>query len=234
MGGSKSLELDRLAKDLWEWSISRKIWVSAGHIPGISNVNADEQSRHFNDKHESALNTGAFQKITAEHPELTVDLFATRLNHKFDTYCFWKPDPGCSFVDAFSLNWHAFNFYAFPPFSLIPRCLQKINKDKATGILIVPLWPSQPWFPFLLQHLYKPPWILTPDKNHLQHPRHQEPHPPRRKLNWWGALSQESLHKPQHFWTRCRHPHGILAVRHPKTVQDLHWTVAQVLWWKEN
>jgi len=50
-GGSKSLELDQLAKDLWEWSISREIWVSAVHIPGISNVDADEQSRHFNDKH---------------------------------------------------------------------------------------------------------------------------------------------------------------------------------------
>jgi len=51
MGGSKSLELDQLAKDLWEWSISREIWVSAVHIPGISNVDADEQSQHFNDKH---------------------------------------------------------------------------------------------------------------------------------------------------------------------------------------
>lgn len=182
MGGSKSLELDQLAKDLWEWSISREIWVSAVHIPGISNVDADEQSRHFNDKHEWALNTGAFQEIIAEYPELTIDLFATRLNHKICTYCSWKPDPGCSFVDAFSLNWNTFNFYAFPPFSLIPRCLQKINKDKATGILIVPLWPSQPWFPFLLQHLYKPPWILNPDKNLLQHPGHQEPHPLWRKL----------------------------------------------------
>ena len=35
MGGSKSLELDQLAKDLWGWSISREIWVSAVHIPGI-------------------------------------------------------------------------------------------------------------------------------------------------------------------------------------------------------
>ena len=156
MGGSKSLELDQLAKDLWEWSISQEIWVSAVHIPRISNVDADEQSWHFNDKHEWALNTGVFQEITAEYPELIIDLFATMLNHKFDAYCSWKPDSGCSFVDAFSLNWHTFNFYAFPPFSLIPRCLQKISKDKVTGILIVQLWLSQPWLPFLLQHLYKP------------------------------------------------------------------------------
>jgi len=42
MGGSKSLELDLLAKDLWEWSISREIWVSAVHIPGISNAKHDK------------------------------------------------------------------------------------------------------------------------------------------------------------------------------------------------
>ena len=42
MGGSKSLELDQLAHELWGWSISREIWVSAVHIPGISNIDADE------------------------------------------------------------------------------------------------------------------------------------------------------------------------------------------------
>lgn len=49
MGVSKSLELDQLAKDLWERSISWEIWVSAVYIPGISNVDADEQSRHFSE-----------------------------------------------------------------------------------------------------------------------------------------------------------------------------------------
>ena len=34
-------------------------------------------------------------------------------------------------------------FYAFPPFSLIPRCLQKITTDKAEGVIIVLMWPTQ-------------------------------------------------------------------------------------------
>jgi len=177
MGGSKSTELDNLAKELWEWAITRELWVSAVHIPGISNVDADEQSRHFHDKHEWCLNTVIFRDITAEYSDLNIDLFATRLNNKFDTYCSWKPDPGCSFVDAFSVCWNTYNFYAFPPFSLIPRCLQKIRKDKTQGILIVPLWPSQPWFPLLLQQLYQHPWIVGPDKKLVQHIAHQEPHP---------------------------------------------------------
>lgn len=122
----------------------------------------DWGSCHFNDEHKWALKTGVFREITAEYPELNIDLFATRLNHKFETYCSRKLDPESSFVDAFSKTCHSFHFYASPPFSLIQRCPQKINKDIA---VIAPLWPSQPCFPFLLQHLYKQPWILNPAKN---------------------------------------------------------------------
>ena len=46
-------------------------------------------------------------------------------------------------MDAFSIDWSEFNFYAFPPFSLIPRCLQKIQQDKGKSILIIPVWPTQ-------------------------------------------------------------------------------------------
>lgn len=30
--------------------------------------------------------------------------------------------------------------------SVIPRCIQKIIQDQAQGILIIPVWPTQPWF----------------------------------------------------------------------------------------
>lgn len=44
------------------------------------------------------------------------------------------------FVDAFSANWNNFFFYVFPPFSLVGRCLERIQVNKAEGILVVPLW----------------------------------------------------------------------------------------------
>ena len=90
------------------------------YIPEISNIDADEQSRNFNDEHEWALNAGALQEIIAEYPDLTTDLIATRLNHKFDTYCSWKPDPGCSVVDAFSQNGHPFHFLCISTFQPDP------------------------------------------------------------------------------------------------------------------
>ena len=77
----------------------------------------------------------------------SLDLFASRSNKQLDNYVSWNPDPECKFVDAFSINLEPYKFYAFAPFSLLPSCLQKIQRDQATDILIVPLWPTQAWFP---------------------------------------------------------------------------------------
>ena len=130
---------------MWEWSIEHSIWISAVHIAGASNHEADKKSRIFHDQHEYMLNVSSFRTIVAKYPNLNVDLFASRLNHQLPQYVSWKSDPGCIAVDAFSLNWHSYNFYAFPPFSLIARCLQKICVDKASGIIVVPLWPTHPY-----------------------------------------------------------------------------------------
>ena len=183
MGGSTSSHMNDLARELWDWCITRNIWVSAAHIAGELNVEADRKSRHFSDKHEWMLNRKAFQDIVSVYPELDIDLFASRLNNQLNSYCSWKADPHCSFVDAFSIDWSKFHFYAFPPFSLIPRCIQKITQDKAKGILIIPLWPTQTWFPLVLQLLYDQPWILRPSLDLLHHPNHKELHPLNKKLH---------------------------------------------------
>ena len=71
------------------------------------------------------------------------------------------PDPHALFIDAFSRSWFEFNlFYAFPPFSIIMQCLQKVIVDKAKGTLLVPLWQTQAWFPKLMQMLISPPLVL--------------------------------------------------------------------------
>ena len=177
MGGTKSTELNSLSIQIWEWCIQKSLWVSAVHIAGKLNCEADYKSRVFNDKHEYMLNKAVFQSIFHQYPDLNLDMFASRLNKQLDDYASWNPDPECKFVDAFSVNWKAYNFYAFPPFSLIPRCLQKIQQDKATGIMIIPLWPTQAWFPLVLQMLYNQPWILLPRETLLQDPATNQPHP---------------------------------------------------------
>ena len=67
-------------------------------------------------------------------------------------------------VDAFSFDWPQDIIYAFPPFSLIPRVLQKIENEKTEGILIVPIFVNQSWFTSLLTLLIKEPlWLPSSD-----------------------------------------------------------------------
>ena len=185
--------------------------MSAVHIAGKLNTSADNKSLNFSDKHEWSLSRAYFLEIFSTFPELNIDLFASRLNNQLDTYCSWKPDPGCTYVDAFSIIWSNFNFFAFPPFSLIPKCVQKIIQDKAKGILLMPVWPTQTWFSLVLQLLYSQPWIFKPSANLLRHAHFKEPHPLRKTLHLMVCpLSGTPLHSKSFLQTlpTSSWPHG--------------------------
>ena len=51
---------------------------------------------------------------------MEIDLFTSRLNAQFTYVVAYTPDPGAVAIDAFFLDWSTLNFYAFPPFSVIP------------------------------------------------------------------------------------------------------------------
>ena len=67
------------------------------------------------------LNKRAFTKIVQTFGKPEIDIFASRLNAQLERYVSWLPDPGAEAVDAFSLNWANFDFYAFPPFCLLSK-----------------------------------------------------------------------------------------------------------------
>ena len=145
-GGVKSPECHEIAKQIWIWAEERNIWLSGAHIPGVDNVLADYKSRHFEDNLEWCLSDKIFRTIVSVFGKPEVDLFASRLNHKLDRFVSWKPDPQAIAVDAFSLDWANDMFYAFPPFSCVGRVVEKILEDNAEGILVVPHWPTRPWW----------------------------------------------------------------------------------------
>ena len=95
MGGSKSIACDLLAHRIWSWCIARNrsIWLSAVHIPGCTNVEADLLSRNCYSYHKWQLNRVIFQKLRAVFPALSIDLFASMLNAQLPRYVSWNPDP---------------------------------------------------------------------------------------------------------------------------------------------
>jgi hypothetical protein len=200
--GGKIKSLYKIALTLWEFAIDRHIWLSAAHLPGALNVQADAASRNdFKYDKEWQLQPAIFQLIKSEIGPVQIDMFASRINAQIENYVSWQPDPGAIAVDAFTLNWssctHAF---FFPPFSLLGRTIQKIASDQAEGIVVAPVWPTQPWYstlmrmathtPRLLRH---PQLLRLPHKPHLQHPLS-----PRLKLIACHVSAKPSPNKGSH------------------------------------
>ena len=147
MGGIKFQHLADLAQNIWRWCEIRKLWIHASYIPSAENAVADSESRSKDWDKEWKLNHSDYTQICLDLGKPNIDLFASRTNTQCSKFISWKPDPEAWAVDAFTVSWKRLSFYAFPPFALIGRVLQKIINDEAEGILVVPNWPSQPWFP---------------------------------------------------------------------------------------
>ena len=182
MGGCRSLECNSIAKDIWDWAIDKDIWLSAAHIPGSSNIDADQLSRNLNLDLEWMLSAPIFQRIVALFGKPDIDLFASRLNAQVEDYVSWKPHPMAKFVDAFTIDWSQFFFYAYPPFCLVSTCVQKIIHDHASGILAIPLWTTQPYFTAVLSLLTETPRVLSASLQNLIHTTLDGPHPLRQQL----------------------------------------------------
>lgn len=163
MGGTRSYTLSEMACSLWSWCLKRGIFLLVEHLPGIYNATADMESRTL---HSSAEWEHILGPISSQLGSCEVDLFATRLNHKSPLYKNWQPDPFAIATNTFHMSWTNVKGYAFPPFAVIGKCLQKVVQDMGHIILIAPVWPSQPWFLTMLDLLVHPP-ILFPEREDL-------------------------------------------------------------------
>ena len=190
MGSTKSVGMDELSHRIGDWACERNNWVTATHIPGVLNIEADRESRECADRTEWKLNPELFRKVINELESLPeIDLFASRINKQVDNFYSYRPDPDCLLVDAFMGDWGDKNIYAFPPFNCIGRMLQKICHDRAKGIIIVPDWPNQPWYTQVFDIAMK--WIvLGPRKDLLLLPQKPCRHPMWKSLRLIAVLVQ--------------------------------------------
>ena len=161
--GGTTAQLCDVALELWEFCVLRGLTLQAVHLAGVKNVRADRLSRVDHSGHDYELTEEAFSLLCDRVTfPLEVDCFASRLTHKLDVYYSRYHDPSSSGIDAFSLRWGD-GVYLFPPVPLIDRVISKVFADKpGHGVLICPLWPSQPWYPSLLDLLIAPPLLIPP------------------------------------------------------------------------
>ena len=115
--GGKTPVLDSIARDIWFWCIDRHIHLSAARVPGKDNCEADEESRKINDDTEWSLNEDTFGIICEMYPNMSIDLFALRLNCKLERYVSRRPDPKAFAIDGFAMIIGIMNISSFFPLS---------------------------------------------------------------------------------------------------------------------
>ena len=202
-GGTVSPELTALTRELLLWCESHNVSLSVRHIPGRLNVLADALSRKDQILHtEWSLNPKVFQTITAMWGKPHIDLFATRWNHKIETFVSPVPDPMAMAVDALSLDWTGMFAYAFPPTVLVPKVLEKVATTRCQVVLVAPLRWRKPWISLLLDLCQEEPLKLACRWNLLMQPRSRIFHgdPASMNLHAWRisgprSETESSAHK---------------------------------------
>eukprot|EP01050_Picozoa_sp_SAG11_P018216 SAG11_NODE_2719_length_3048_cov_3.886402_1_plen_770_part_00 len=186
--------LSLAAEALWTWLLDRGMTIRSEFIAGVKNTLADDASRWWIDLQEWQALPRLFNELhrSKRWGPFTVDAFASRLNCQLPR--FWtryadpdSPEP----ADAFRKSWQTENLWLCPPHALIPRILQKLQEDRCqNATLLAPLWPSQPWWPLLLQ-LTQRAVVLGAFHNVFQHPRprHQTSRPPHLRVPSWKVAA---------------------------------------------
>ena len=150
-GGTRCHALFLLCKESLLLCLLSHIHLVVRHIPGTFNVLADCLSRFHNPVNtEWELRQVVLDSVVLRWDRPHVDLFATSLNHKMETFVSPVPDPLAFAVDAMSFSWDGMFAYAFPPFRFLLQVLLKIKQSDCKIILIAPAWTKQAWFLELL------------------------------------------------------------------------------------
>lgn len=180
--GGREPHLARLAEQIHNFCLDSKIRITAEYLPGIQNATADWLSRIESDNSESKLHRTLFKLIEDQWGPHTIDCLASSTNTHLDRYISYRHDQTCMYSDLFSRPMdQKENCWMFPPASgpVIPRCLKKIRNEKINATMVIPVWPSQHWWPLV--------WPLCMDWPCLL-PRH-----PATLSNWVEGKEVQSL-----------------------------------------
>ena len=109
-GGAKPPTCNDITCETWFWCIKNNTRVTASHIPGVQNTDADRESRIFNERTEWQLNPEVFSQIQDLWVTPDINLFATRANRQLAMFASWKPDPEATHIDAFTIDWRKYKF----------------------------------------------------------------------------------------------------------------------------
>lgn len=147
--GSMKLHLHKLAVDIFNCSKKFNVALDVEWIPRTQNEKADYMSKII-DFEDWKIKQAYFDHVATRWGQCTIDCFANSENRKVSRFYSKWYNPGTLGVDCFSFSWAGEFCWLVPPISLIPRAIKHVLFCKCSAVLVVPVWPSSVFWPFLL------------------------------------------------------------------------------------
>ena len=146
--GSMNEELQCVALDIFRFCLRKSIVLYLEWVWRTRIEKADYLSKIL-EYDDWGISFGLFNGLQNRFGIFEVDWFASEYNAKVSVFYsrFWNPTS--SGIDAFTEKWtEKFGIFV-PPISMVYRVLQKMELDRAKGVLVVPLWNSAVFWPIL-------------------------------------------------------------------------------------
>ena len=143
--GGPCKNLTDLMTTLWSYTHELKINLTAKHLAGAKNFQADWLSR-IASPYDWKLHPVLFRNLNEMWGPHTVDRFAALHNCQIPRYNSMFMDPQMEAVDALAQsNWNQEMNFCNPPFHLIQKILTVLEAQSAEATIIAPWWPAQTW-----------------------------------------------------------------------------------------
>ena len=172
-GSSRSPLLMAELRQVWALLRAERIDLQVVHIATGLNP-ADRPSRRW---HRDAwtFREGCRRQLRAIAPRpFSLDPFGTaQASPMAPSSCVLHTGGQGMAVDGFSVSWKRQSLFLNPPWSALGRVLLKIQEDRAQGVLVIPVWPSQAWWPLALR--LRARWVYLPPPRACVLPLHGGP-----------------------------------------------------------
>ena len=146
--GSRKPILQEEALAIFATGVNNQIRLEPEWIPREENEFANYLSRVV-DYDDWMLNPIVFHELDIMWGPHTIDRFADVHNRQLERFNSRYWSPGTEAVDTFTCDWGNDNNWWCPPLYLIPRLIRHAEVTKAIGTLVIPHWPSAPFWPML-------------------------------------------------------------------------------------
>lgn len=124
MGGIQFPHTTDVTKQLWRWCVCRELYTFVHQITKLLMLSLDVYILIWN----GSPRTGNYKNLVTQ-----TLIFLLPESTKYVTDISWHRGPDCYAVDAFTVSWTKFYFYAFPPFSIILKGFTKDHSRSGNG-----------------------------------------------------------------------------------------------------